>query len=139
MKRFELCASPLDSEVLRRSVQTHAAGAFALFEGWVRNQHAGRAVLRLEYQAYARLALTEGETILTETSARFDALALHCAHRIGTLALGECAVWVGVSAAHRDAAFQACRFVIDEVKRRVPIWKREFYADGDSGWIHPEL
>jgi len=137
MKRFRLQADPIDGTALRRELQAHAAGGFVCFEGWVREQHAGRAVRRLDYQAYETLAASEGERILGEARARFDLVDLRCEHRMGTLELGDVAVWVGVSAAHRDAAFVACRYVIDEVKRRVPIWKREHYADGDSGWIHP--
>lgn len=138
MKRFRLNADPIDGLALRRELQAHAAGGFVCFEGWVREQHAGRAVRRLDYQAYEALAASEGERILDEASARFDLVDLRCEHRMGTLELGDVAVWVGVSAAHRDAAFAACRYVIDEVKRRVPIWKREHYLDGDSGWIYPE-
>lgn len=138
MSRFALREDALDGAALRRALQTQAAGGFCCFEGWVREQHAGRAVLRLDYEAYAVLAQSEGEKILDEARARFDLVDLRCEHRLGTLELGEVAVWVGVSAAHRDAAFAACRYVIDEIKRRVPIWKREHYADGDSGWIHPE-
>jgi molybdopterin synthase catalytic subunit len=138
MNRFELLTTPIDTASLRNALQTHSAGAFVAFEGWVRDLHQGRAVLKLDYQAYARLAQAEGEAILAEVPQRFDVLEARCAHRVGTLELGDLAVWVGISAAHRDAAFAACRHAIDEVKRRVPIWKREFYADGDSGWIHPE-
>ena len=68
---------------------------------------------------------------------RFDVLAACCAHRVGALAIGDLAVWVGVSAAHRGAAFDACRYIIDEVKQRVPIWKREHYREGDADWLHP--
>ena len=136
--RFRLRQHALDGAALRAGLQAHAAGGFACFEGWVREQHAGRAVLRLDYQAYAELALSEGERILSEACARFDVVDARCEHRVGTLQLGEVAVWVGVSAAHRDAAFAACRFIIDQIKQSVPIWKREHYADGDSGWIHPE-
>jgi molybdopterin synthase catalytic subunit len=138
MKRFRLSEAPIDGDSLRRALQAHAAGGFCCFEGWVREQHAGRAVRRLDYQAYEALAGDEGERILGEARTRFAVVDLRCEHRIGTLGLGEVAVWVGVAAAHRDAAFAACRYVIDEIKRRVPIWKREHYADGDSGWIHPE-
>jgi molybdopterin synthase catalytic subunit len=138
MRRFRLEAAPIDGAVLRRELQAHAAGGFACFEGWVREQHRGRAVLGLDYQAYEALACREGEAILEEARSRFELVDLRCAHRTGTLELGEVAVWIGVSAAHRDAAFAGCRYVIDEIKRRVPIWKREHYADGDSGWIHPE-
>ena len=138
MKRFALRDTPIEGVALRAALQSHAAGGFASFEGWVREQHAGRAVLRLDYQAYTELAEREGEAILDEACARFDIVDARCEHRTGTLELGEVAVWIGVVAAHRDAAFGACRYLIDEIKRRVPIWKREHYADGDSGWIHPE-
>ena len=70
--------------------------------------------------------------------ARSSPSSTRCVHRVGTLEIGELAVWVGVSAAHRGAAFDACRYVIDEVKKRVPIWKNEHYADGESGWLHPD-
>ena len=138
MTRFVLSDAPIDGAELRRRLQAHAAGGYCSFEGWVREQHRGRAVRRLDYQAYEALAAKEGEAILDEARTRFDVLDVRCTHRVGTLELGEVAVFVGVSAAHRDAAFAACRYVIDEIKRRVPIWKREHYADGDSGWIHPE-
>jgi molybdopterin synthase catalytic subunit len=82
--------------------------------------------------------LTEGARILAEAQQRFAIVEARCAHRIGSLAIGDMAVWVGVSAGHRDAAFAACRYIIDEVKQRVPIWKNEHYADGESGWLHPD-
>lgn len=138
MKRFRLSPTAIDGSALRAELQSHAAGGYASFEGWVREQHRGRAVRRLDYQAYEALALSEGEAIMDEARQRFELIDLRCTHRTGTLELGEVAVWIGVAAAHRDAAFAACRYVIDEIKRRVPIWKREHYADGDSGWIHPE-
>ena len=138
MSDFALRAAPIDGAALRHRLQDHAAGGYCSFEGWVRNQHAGRAVTGLDYQAYDALALSEGEEILAEARVRFALVDACCEHRVGSLALGDVAVWIGVAAAHRDAAFTACRYIIDEVKRRVPIWKREHYADGDSGWIHPE-
>jgi molybdopterin synthase catalytic subunit len=138
MSGFRLRREAIDGSELRRALQSHAAGGFCSFEGWVREQHQGRAVLRLDYEAYDALAQSEGDRILDEARTKFAVLDVRCDHRVGTLELGNCAVWVGASAAHRDAAFAACRYIIDEVKKRVPIWKREHYADGDSGWIHPE-
>jgi molybdopterin synthase catalytic subunit len=138
MSGFRLRREPIDGNELRRTLQAHAAGGFCSFEGWVREQHQGRAVLRLDYEAYDALAQSEGDRILAEARERYAVVAVCCDHRVGTLELGDCAVWVGASAAHRDAAFAATRYIIDEVKKRVPIWKREHYADGDSGWIHPE-
>jgi molybdopterin synthase catalytic subunit len=92
-----------------------------------------------DYEAYAALAEREGEAIVAEAAARFAIVEAACVHRIGALALGDLAVWVGVSAAHRDAAFAACRWIIDEVKARVPIWKHERYADdGSAAWLGGE-
>lgn len=137
MKKFTISALTIDVQTLKAELKHDQAGAFICFEGWVRNHHAGRAVQALGYQAYAALAETEGEKILLEASERFGILDVRCVHRVGDLVIGDCAVWVGVSAAHRDAAFAACRYVIDEVKQRVPIWKKERSEDGSSDWLHP--
>lgn len=133
-----LSATPIDPARERNALEHPAAGGCVTFEGWVRNHNDARAVERLDYQAYAPLAESEGEAIVDEARRRFDLRAARCVHRVGSLAIGDCAVWVGASADHRDAAFAACRWIIDEVKRRVPIWKNEHYADGDSGWLHPD-
>ena len=138
MSRFRISATPIDTQMLRATLEAHGAGACVCFEGWVRDNHEGRAVRGLEYEAYVELAQSEGERVLAEAMERFGLIAAGCVHRVGALALGEVAVWVGVSAGHRDAAFTACRYVIDEIKQRVPIWKRETYAEGDAGWIHPD-
>lgn len=138
MPRFQLLDTPFDPATLRARLLDDRVGGYASFEGWVRDHNDGRAVHGLRYEAYAALAETEGEKILDEALARFEILDALCVHRTGDLAIGELAVWVGVSAAHRDAAFAACRFVIDEVKSRVPIWKHERYAAGDAGWLHPQ-
>jgi rhodanese-related sulfurtransferase len=95
-------------------------------------------VLRLEYEAYEALGVKEGERIVAEALERFGVRRIACVHRVGDLDIGELAVWVGVSAAHRDEAFDACRYVIDEVKQRLPIWKKEHYPEGDSGWVNCE-
>ncbi|PPU92928.1 molybdenum cofactor biosynthesis protein MoaE [Xanthomonas albilineans] len=136
--RFHLADDALDPVALRVPLAHAQAGAYASFEGWVRDHNDGRAVDGLRYEAYAALAEVEGQRIADEALARFAILDLRCVHRTGDLAIGDLAVWVGVIAAHRDAAFGACRYVIDEVKARVPIWKHERYRDGDAGWLHPE-
>jgi molybdopterin synthase catalytic subunit len=135
---FALSDSRIDADVLARDLANDGAGACITFEGRVRNNNAGRAVHQLDYQAYGALAAKEGERILDEAKQKFAILDVRCVHRVGSLAIGDLAVWVGVSSAHRDAAFAACRFIIDEVKLRVPIWKNEHYADGESGWLHPD-
>ena len=135
---FQLSEKPIASAALVRDLAHASAGGCVTFEGWVRDHNEGRAVHRLGYQAYAPLAQSEGERILTEACAKFAILDARCVHRVGTLEIGDLAVWVGASAAHRDAAFAACRYIIDEVKKRVPIWKNEHYEDGESGWLHPD-
>ncbi|MGO4551925.1 molybdenum cofactor biosynthesis protein MoaE [Lysobacter sp. 2RAF19] len=138
MHRFALSDTPFDVASLRAQLLDARVGGYASFEGWVRDHNAGRAVIGLRYEAYAALAEAEGERVLAEARERFAILDARCIHRTGDLAIGELAVWVGVAAAHRDAAFAACRWIIDEVKQRVPIWKHERYAQGDADWLHPE-
>lgn len=138
MKRFAISHEPFDIAPLRERLLTNHAGAYASFEGWVRDHNDGQSVQGLFYESYQSLAEAEGEKILAEAMQRFAIDAAACVHRAGDLALGDLAVWVGVSAAHRGAAFDACRWIIDEVKSRVPIWKRERYADGATDWLHPD-
>jgi len=135
---FSISATPIDTTSLRAMLSDPHAGACAVFEGWVRDHNEGRPVSGLRYEAYVELAEAEGARILDEARTRFDIVKACAVHRTGDLELGELAVWVGVTAAHRDAAFAACRWIIDEVKARVPIWKHERYADGDAGWLHPD-
>ena len=138
MKRFAISPEPFDIAPLREQLLTNSAGAYASFEGWVRDHNEGQAVQGLFYESYRALAEAEGERILEEAMQRFDITAAACVHRIGELALGDLAVWVGASAAHRGPAFDACRWIIDEVKSRVPIWKRERYTEGEQTWLHPD-
>ena len=137
MARFRISASAIDVGALQAALRDPRAGACASFEGWVRDHNDGRPVEGLHYEAYMELAQAEGAAILEEALRRFDLVDAACVHRTGDLAVGELAVWVGASAAHRDAAFAACRWIIDEVKARVPIWKRERYAGGQADWLHP--
>lgn len=133
---FSLSETAIDVEALRKGLDDVRAGALATFEGRVRDHNEGQTVLRLEYEAYGALAVKEGGRIIEEAKVRFDIYECICVHRTGSLGLGELAVWVGVTAAHRDAAFDACRFIIDETKKRVPIWKKEHYVNGDTGWVN---
>lgn len=135
---FRLNDRGIDVAALRRSLDDPHCGAVVGFDGVVRDHHGGRAVSELRYEAYAELAEREGQAIVDEALARFDVRRIVAEHRVGLLAIGDVAVYVGVSAAHRDAAFAACRHVIDEIKARVPIWKHEHYADGAAAWIHPD-
>jgi len=133
---FRLSAAPLDPAALKRDLLDPRAGACVTFEGWVRDHNYDRPVLALDYEAFAELAEREGARIIVEAREKFDVIAVACVHRVGALRIGDLAVWVGVAAAHRGAAFEACRYVIDEAKLRVPIWKKEHYADGASEWIN---
>ena len=138
MDLMRMTETSIEPDTLRRELFDHAAGAYASFEGWIRNLNEGQEVLRLEYEAYAPLALSEGQKVVEEAKRKFEVLHAYCVHRTGLLELGECAVWVGVSSGHRDEAFHACRYIIDEVKVRLPIWKKEHYVDGHSGWVNCE-
>jgi molybdopterin synthase catalytic subunit len=138
MAAFQFTRATIVPEQLRVSLADPACGGYAAFEGWVRDNNEGERVRGLEYEAFEALGVREGERILAEALARFGVAHAACVHRIGTLAIGELAVWVGVSAAHRDEAFRACRYIIDEVKHRLPIWKKEHYLNGDSGWVNCE-
>ena len=134
----EITDKALDTTSLQVSLRNPGAGGYCAFEGCVRNENEGHTVERLEYEAYEPLAVAEGEKVLAEAMQRFPYLEARCVHRVGMLEIGECAVWVGVAAKHRDEAFKACRYIIDEIKHRLPIWKKEHYVNGDSGWVNCE-
>jgi molybdopterin synthase catalytic subunit len=136
--RFRFTHAAIDTRTARQELQNLAAGGYVSFEGWVRDHNEGQQVTRLEYEAFEELAVKEGDRIVEEALRRFPVVQALCIHRVGVLALGEMAVWVGVSSEHRGEAFDACRFIIDEVKHRVPIWKKEYYRNGDSGWVNCE-
>ena len=127
-----LVRDPIDLASLQAT--TPADGALCLFLGVVRNENRGRAVVRLEYEAYEEMALPLMEQIAAEAAARWPVTEVRVVHRLGRLEIGEPSVAVAVASPHRDEAFRACRFAIDTLKARVPIWKKEFYEDG-SAWI----
>ena len=135
---FRIAEHKFKPEKERDSLAMPSCGGYVSFEGWVRNRNEGQEVLRLEYQAYEVLALKEGGRIVAEAAKLFPVQNALCIHRVGELEIGDLAVWVGVSAGHRDEAFKACRYIIDEIKSRVPIWKKEHYVSGDSGWVNCE-
>jgi molybdopterin synthase catalytic subunit len=130
---FFLSARPL--EMAPPFALPPSLGALVTFDGVVRDNNMGKPVVRLEYTAYPALAEREGTRILREAIARFTLLAACCVHRTGVLEVGEVAVKVWAAAAHRGEAFAACQAIIDQVKERVPIWKRETYSDGEQTWV----
>jgi molybdopterin synthase catalytic subunit len=131
-----LSATPIDPAALVARVESRSHGAVATFLGQVRDHHGGRAVQRLEYSAYGPMAEQECARVVAEAEARWP-VRVALEHRVGTLEIGGIAVAVVVGGAHRDEAFTACRYVIEEVKRRVPVWKKEFYQDGAVEWVDP--
>jgi molybdopterin/thiamine biosynthesis adenylyltransferase/molybdopterin synthase catalytic subunit/rhodanese-related sulfurtransferase len=135
---FRFSHAPIDTVALREELANPESGGYTSFEGWVRNHNEGHKVRHLEYEAFEQLAVKEGERIVAEAIERFGIERAACVHRVGDLAIGAMAVWVGASARHRDEAFRACRYIIDEVKHRVPVWKKEHYENGDSGWVNCE-
>ncbi|MEC8942409.1 MAG: molybdenum cofactor biosynthesis protein MoaE [Verrucomicrobiota bacterium] len=132
---FRLTTDPIDPAALREAAGNPHAGAVSIFEGTVRNHHQGREVLRLEYEAHAPVAEKEGQRIVRNAIERFGLDHAEAVHRTGPLEIGESAVIVAVSSPHRSESFEACRFIIDEIKHRLPIWKKEFYPDGSSDWV----
>jgi adenylyltransferase/sulfurtransferase len=138
---FALSAEKLDVEQLRINFaenhkQLAGAGAIAYFEGRVRNVNEGRLVTALDYEIYDELALSQGTMILQEAAGQFGLIDAYCVHRFGKLSLGEISVWIAAAAPHRREAFAACQYIIDGIKHRLPIWKKEHYASGKVEWVN---
>ena len=132
---FKLTDKPLDPAELATQFCDGSCGAYVEFLGRVRDQNEGHMVKSLEYEVFGPLAEKEGAKIIEEALRKFAISKALCVHRVGHLSIGGIAVWVGVEAGHRAAAFDACRFIIDQTKARVPIWKKEHYSDGRSEWV----
>lgn len=132
-----LQCEPIDSAALHAQIKQDEDGAVCLFDGIVRNHSRNRRTLYLEYDAYHAMALAEMEKLAIEALARFSVRDLRIAHRIGRLEIGETSVLIVVASAHRAAAFDACRWVIDSLKKTVPVWKKEFFEDGAT-WADGE-
>ncbi len=133
--RAALVTRPLDIAALVAEVAHPGTGATTLFVGTVRDQHEGRAVSGIDYEAYGPMALRELETILAEAAERFATDRIVVEHRLGTLAVTEASIAIAVAAPRRVAALEAQRYVIEAVKARVPIFKREHYVDGTRAWV----
>ena len=135
MKEFNILSDVISLQSISAMVENHGIGARSIFEGIVRNTNDGHEVKKLEYECYESLAIKEGDQILDEAIEKFDLIDAFCIHRVGTLEIGETAVIVVATSGHRDQSFKGCRYIIDEVKVRVPIWKKEHYADGETEWL----
>jgi molybdopterin synthase catalytic subunit len=134
MQRLRLSAEPLDEAAIVALVSSDASGGVVTFVGRVRDRSRGRAVSALEYEAYAEMAEAVFAQIADEVQQRFDVSAVAIHHRVGHLDIGEVSVVIAVAAAHRGPAFEACRYAIDELKKRAPIWKKEIGPDG-AFWV----
>lgn len=135
---IEMFSKPLDVQSCIEWVSGPGSGGIDLFIGTVRNSTKGRPVIKLEFEAYEKMALNEMKKIAESAFAKWEIQKVLIHHRVGVLQVGDLPVVIAVSAAHRGAAFDACRYIIDTLKENVPIWKKEFFFDGEI-WVaaHP--
>jgi molybdopterin synthase catalytic subunit len=131
---YSLIREPIDTQQIADSLQKPEDGAVVIFEGVVRNHANDKAVRFLEYEAYESMALKKIEEIGSRAKSEFAIRDIAIVHRLGHMDIGECSIVIAVASAHRGPAFDACRFAIDTIKEIVPIWKKEFYEDGEI-WI----
>ena len=136
MSRSGIVASPIDVGAIVNEVRDARTGAVATFLGTVRDSSHSRTVTGLEYSAYTEMATREMEAIVREATAIAPGVQVVAVHRVGDLTVGDVCVMIAVGHAHRGPAFDACRYVIEAIKKRVPIWKREHYADGSAEWVN---
>jgi molybdopterin synthase catalytic subunit len=137
MSAARLVTAAVDVAALTREVAGDNRGAISIFLGTVRNSNEGRAVDGIDYSAYDAMAVAEMNRIVSEAIERFPGVAVALEHRTGSLKVGDVSVAIACAHAHRSPALEANRYVIEELKKRVPIWKREHYLDGTSEWVDP--
>ena len=134
---FRVTTEPLDVQQVHDLVKRPTDGAVVTFDGIVRNNFDGRQVRYLEYEAYAAMAEKKMADIAAEVQSKFAVGDVAMVHRIGRLEIGESSILIAVAAPHRQPAFEACAYAMDRVKQDVPVWKKEFFADGESHWVQP--
>jgi len=134
---FSITPTVIETDKIKEQVVNETCGAYVVFEGIVRNHHNGKAVTSLRYEHHPVLAQVTGEALVKQTLEKFPISAAYAIHRTGDCAVGECAVFIAVASSHRAEAFQACQFLIDEIKTEVPIWKFETYENGESVYTAP--
>lgn len=132
---FALLDIAIDERRLRDMLDNDSCGAFVSFEGRVRNHNNASSVERLNYYGYEALAINQGQQIIEEAKQKFNITHAIAIHRIGELEIGDIAVWIGVAAAHRYPAFDACRWLLDTIKADIPVWKQEYYENESSKWL----
>ncbi len=131
---IKILVTPLDVQSIYTSCSNSSAGAVNMFVGTVRNKTQSKEVIRLEYEAYDSMAIKEIEKLVTKAQEQWPILKAIIHHRVGVLDIGDEAVVIAVSTPHREASFEACKFLIDSLKKTVPIWKKEVFKDGDE-WV----
>ena len=134
----EITPGPIDCDAVLSSVQSVAAGASVLFVGTTRQFTRGKETLKLDYECYEAMALKKMEQLRDQVQKKWDVQACSIVHRIGTVKLGESSIAVAVSTPHRKDAFDAAEWLVNVLKKEVPIWKREYWKDGSQEWVHPE-
>jgi len=137
MRRVSILTGEIDPASLINEVSSPQYGAISLFVGTVREVNEGRSVSAIEYSAYKSMATAELQRILDEAEGRFEVSALVVEHRIGLLGLGDVSIAIVAAHPHRAPALDCTRYVIEEIKKRVPIWKKEHYTDGTREWVDP--
>lgn len=135
MRAADVTTDAISAQALARLIEDRAAGAVVTFSGDVRDHDHGRTVERLDYEAHPSAAEVLAQ-VAADIATRFDVLAVAVQHRVGPLAIGDCALAAAVSAAHRGEAFAACAALVDEVKSRIPVWKHQYFADGTDEWVN---
>lgn len=135
---IEITNQTIDTDKVLRSVQSHQAGASVLFTGSTRQFTRGKETLKLDYECYEEMAIKKMEELRCQALERWNVEACSIVHRVGMVELGEISIAVAVSTAHRVASFEAAQWLVDTLKKEVPIWKREYWADGSEEWVHPE-
>lgn len=137
MKRSAVVTRAIDESGIIEEVRSHSRGAISVFIGTVRDVNDGRDVRGIEYSAYRAMAEEELERILGEAEDRFGSVDMVVEHRVGSLELGETSVAIAAAHAHRGPAIECTQYIIEEIKKRVPIWKMEHYSDGTREWVDP--
>jgi molybdopterin synthase catalytic subunit len=134
---IEITEHPIDTTRVLASVRSDQAGANLLFGGTTREFTGDQQTVRLEYDAYRTMALKEMKKLAAEANSKWELTGCSLVHKVGTVGVGEASVAIAVSSAHRDSSFAAGRWLIDQLKIAVPIWKQEHWADGSTAWVHP--
>ena len=130
---------PIDTEQMNRNAGHEECGAVLTFSGTVRNHHMGRKVIKLAYEAYDGMAESEMRKVVERAREQWpDVKKVQVVHRFGEMPVGTSSIYITVATPHRPEGFEALRYIIDQIKRDVPIWKKEFYQDGETDWLHPE-